>query len=507
MEDERLSALDTAFLCLESPQAPLHLGALAVFRPERPIPPTRLRSLLTDRIQRLPSLRQRVQAAWMPPGSAVWAEDDLFDPDRHLFLHELDTGTRRTGSSRRRLEADQSALASLAGQLMAEQLDLRHPLWQLHLVTGLVAGRFAILVKLHHALADGLRAVEFGVGLLDGFADQRPESPEPRTGGTDRFRPSLMGAARTAAALATRPDRALAGLARGVASLPGTVRQTADALGIASAVLGSARLGALPIPMRSRSPINTSLPSPMAALPGPATATPARADRRLALLHLDANDVRQVRKRHGGTDNDVLLAVISGALREWLVKQGHRAERVNLRALIPVSRRSRGDHANRGNVLSGYLCDLPVGEEDPLTRLREIRTSMDRNKAAGFTRGPGAFAVLANQLPAAVHRMASPLVRHGAGLLFDTMVTNVPLPSRPMSLAGARLEEVYPIAPLAPGQPLGIALSAYQGRVHVGLHADRQALPDLHHLADAVPAALAGLAAGLTEPASTDSAA
>jgi hypothetical protein len=115
---------------------------------------------------------------------------------------------------------------------------------------------------------------------------------------------------------------------------------------------------------------------------------------------------------------------------------------------------------------------------------------MDRNKAAGPTRGAGAIPVLADRVPAAVHRVAAPLARHGAGLLFDTMVTNVPIPARQLSLAGAPLKEVYPIVPLAHGQALGIALSPYRGRVHIGLHADRQAMPDLHRLADAVPAAL-----------------
>jgi WS/DGAT/MGAT family acyltransferase len=216
--------------------------------------------------------------------------------------------------------------------------------------------------------------------------------------------------------------------------------------------------------------------------------------RGLALLRLDVSTVRQVRKRHGGTDNDVLLAVVTGALRDWLADQGHHAESLNVRAFIPVSRRSRGNNPRRGNVLSGYLFDLPVREQDPLARLRQIRVAMDHHKAAGFARGPGAIPVLADRMPAAVHRVAGPLARHGAPLLFDTMITNIPIPARGLTLAGAQLREVYPIAPLARGQALGIALSAYQGQVHVGLHADRQALPDLRRLAEAVPAALAGLA-------------
>jgi WS/DGAT/MGAT family acyltransferase len=238
-------------------------------------------------------------------------------------------------------------------------------------------------------------------------------------------------------------------------------------------------------------PQTTALAIPMITTP---VAQRPAADRRLALLRLDVGTVRQVRKRHGGTDNDVLLAVVTGALRDWLAGQGHRAENLNVRAFIPVSRRSRTNDPRRGNVLSGYLCDLPVQETDPLARLRQIKITMDRHKAAGFARGPGAIPVLADRMPAALHRVAGPLARHGAPLLFDTMITSVPIPARGLTLAGAQLQEVYPIAPLARGQALGIALSAYQGRVHVGLHADRQTLPDLHRLAAAVPAALANLA-------------
>lgn len=492
MQDERLSALDTAFLCLESTQAPMHLGALAVFEPERPIAPERLVEVLCDRISRLPVLRQRVRPAWLPPGSAVWEEDGYFRLERHLQVHQLDATADDPDA--------QDTLTALAGELMAEPLDLSRPLWQLHLVTGLPDSRFAVLVKLHHALADGLRAVELGVGLLDGIPAMLPAAPAPLALPTAPAPPaaSLVDLARSAAGLATRPDRLLGCLARSsasvVSSLPGVVRQAADAVGIASSVLSSARLGALPATIGR-------------ALPGGAPATssvPAnsalarRGDRDLALLRLDVNAVRQVRKRHGGTDNDVLLAVIAGALRDWLSHRfSHRPEAVNLRALIPVSRRSRADDRRRGNLLSGYLCELPVEEKDPVARLHKIRTTMERNKAAGFGRGPGALPVLADRVPAAVHRVTAPFARRGANLLFDTMVTNVPIPGLPLSLDGAKLREVYPIVPLAHGQAFGIALSAYQGRVHVGLHADRQAVPDLNRLAAALPKALATLSSSI----------
>ncbi|NJC73880.1 DUF1298 domain-containing protein [Planosporangium thailandense] len=509
MDRERLSALDTAFLCLESPQAPLHLGALAVFQSPRRVQSARLLAVLGERITRLPHLRQRVRPMLLPFGAPVWAEDPAFDLSRHLHLHKLDRG----GSA---------ALARLTEELMAEPLDLNRPLWQLHLVTGLGAGRFAVLVKLHHAMADGLRAVELSVGLLDGYSDRLPVAPAVPAAAdhapAGRLS-SVVATARAAAGAAVRPDRLLAGLARSAVGIPGAITQAVSTVGIASSIVACARLGALlspaltAPPSLSTAPIPTdpsSLTAPLNGGPAALAGTPAlptagtaasrgsAANRRLALLKLDVGAVRQVRKRHGGTDNDVLLAVVTGAIRDWLAEQGHRAESLNVRAFIPVSRRSGANGPRRGNLLSGYLCDLPIQEEDPLDRLRQVRSAMDRHKAAGFTRGPGAIPVLADRVPAAVHRVAGPLVRHGAPLLFDTMITNVPIPARGLTLAGAQLQEVYPIAPLASGQALGIALSAYQGRVHVGLHADRQTLPDLRRLADAVPAALASLVSRTT---------
>ncbi|WP_343870909.1 wax ester/triacylglycerol synthase family O-acyltransferase [Dactylosporangium roseum] len=439
VDDERLSPLDTAFLRLESPGAPMHLGALAVFHPRERVPPGRLAALLGERVARIPAMRQRVRTTWLPPGGAAWAPDPAFEMSRHLHVHRLRRGT---------------AMAAVAGELMAEPLDLDRPLWQLHLLTGLSEGRFAVLVKLHHAMADGLRTVELGLRLMDGRTDGGPARPEPADA------PALDGAAGGAVRLA----RALGQAAETVAG----------SVGIATSVLSHVRLAAL-------------LPSAVDH------ARPSATARRLVLVRLDTRDVRRVRRLHGGTEHDVLLAVVTGAFRQWLTANDQCPERLGIRAFIPVSRRSRTTGPKRHNVLSGYLCDLPIEQPDPVTALRTVRTTMDRNKAAGFSRGPGAFPVLADRMPAPAQRLTVPLLRRAGPLLFDTTITNVPIPARPMTLAGAPLRHVYPIAPLAHGQALGIALSTYRESVHIGLHADDRAVPDLDRIADGIPAALAAL--------------
>jgi WS/DGAT/MGAT family acyltransferase len=432
MAATQLSGLDTAFLCLDSSSTPMNLGALALFAPPQPVHPTRLTELLRARAERIPRLRQRVRSSLLPPGNARWVDDPGFDAADHIHAHHLHR------------PHDPAQLTDTVADIMAERLDPSRPLWELHVITGLPGGWFAVLPKLHHALADGTAALTVGLGLLDGLGDvvAQPQAP-CSTGG--------LGVGDTLRALGS------------------SAQQAVD---IAGSVLRSAR----PAPPTS----------PLIA--------PSAGERRLATARLDIQDIKRVRQRHGGTTNDVLLAVLAGALREWLLARGDQPDGLELRALIPVSQRGRARGRNAaGNQLSGYLCDLPVGEPDPVRRLATVRAIMDSNKEAGPGRGPGALPVLADRVPAAVHRVVMPMVGQCAPLLCDTVVTTVPLPGVPLAFDGAELREIYPVVPLAPGHALGVAFSPYRGTVHVGLHANGRALPDVDLLADALSGTLDSL--------------
>lgn len=421
MAATQLSGLDTAFLALDSRSTPMNIGALAMFAPHQPVHPARVADLLRTRAQRIPRLRQRVRASLLQP-VARWVDDPNFDVTDHVHSHHLHR------------PHDAGQLTDLVADIMAERLDPAKPLWEVHVITGLPGGWFAILPKLHHALADGAGALTLGLGLLDGF--EPATEPEPQ------------------------PTVAPPGLRAMLRELGESARQAAD---IAGSVLRSAR----PAPQQS-----------------PLLATDSRAERRLATVRLDLRDIKQVRARHGGTTNDVLLAVLSGALREWLIGRGDRPDGLSLRALVPVSQRCRGRGTKpAGNQLSGYLCDLPVDEPDPVRRLATVRAMMDGNKIAGPGKGPGALPVLADSLPAALHRVVMPMVGQCAPLLCDTVVTTVPLPSVPLKFDDAELREVYPLVPLAPGHALGVAFSPYRGTVHVGLHANAAVIPDVDQLA------------------------
>ncbi|MEV5976482.1 wax ester/triacylglycerol synthase family O-acyltransferase [Streptomyces sp. NPDC052114] len=421
-----LAPLDLAFWNMETAEHPMHLGALGVFEADGPHAAQRATGLLAARADAVPGLRMRIRSVWLPVGGSTRVPVSAFDPLEHVRLAEPVTDFH-----------------AAAGELMRRQLDRDRPPWEAHVLPGADGTSFAVLFKFHHALADGLRALTLGAALLDP-ADLPPSRPRPPAPAVSRW--------------ALADPRRLPGLVRGTAAEVGQV------LGIGTSV-ARATLGA-----RSCDALTSS-----------ATGT-----RRTAGVVLDLDDVHQVRKAVGGTVNDVLIAVVAGALRRWLDERGDCSEGVEPRALVPVSRRRPRSAQPPGNRLSGYLVRLPVSDEDPLVRLRRVRTAMDRNKEAGPERGAGAVALLAEHVPPLGHRLGGPLLAQAARLLFDVLVTSVPLPGIALRLGGCRLAEVYPFAPLAQGQSLAVAVSTYRGQVHFGLIADAAAVPDLELLAQSV---------------------
>ncbi|MEU1515016.1 wax ester/triacylglycerol synthase family O-acyltransferase [Streptomyces sp. NPDC005811] len=436
--DDLLAPLDLAFWNIESPEHPMHLGALGVFAAQSPTAGAHAADLLAARAAAVPGLRMRIRDVWRPfdpvlpldlrrplaIGGAVRESDPDFDPHRHVRLH-----------------APTADFQTAAGRLMERPLERDRPPWEAHVLPGEDGLSFAVLFKFHHALADGLRALTLAAAVLD---------------------PMDLPAARP------RPAEPARGLIPGVRRLPellrGAVSDVGRALDIGASVAVS-RLG-----VRST----------------PALAAPPTGTRRTAGVVLDLDDVHRVRKVVGGTVNDVLIAVVAGALRSWLDERGDGSEGVRPRALIPVSKRRPRTAHPQGNRLSGYLIRLPVDDPDPLGRLAQVRTAMDANKDAGPGRGAGAVALLADHVPALGHRLGGPLVSQAARLWFDILVTSVPLPSLGLKLGGNPVTEVFPYAPLARGQSLAVAVSTYRGRVHYGLVADGEAVPDLDRFAHAL---------------------
>lgn len=442
---ELLAPLDLAFWHLESDAHPMHLGALAVFAPggARPPGPDGRLELLGTRAAAIPRLRMRVRDVLLPVGGAAWSVDKDFDVHRHVKRVRLPEAETAGGG-----EAGFMAAATrLAGELMEQPLRRGLPPWEMYVIGGAPDGPFAVLVKLHHALADGMRAVAIGAGIFDEIASLAGRSrPGPAAG---RVRPV--------------PPRSWMPGPRQVAGLAlGRIEDLGRAFGVGASLVRASRLDLRGAPALTASSSGT---------------------RRLATADLDLEAVQRIRRAAGGTSNDVLLAVVAGALRRWMLERGEPLPGADPRALVPVSRRRPGGAAAaNGNRLSAYLLGLPVGEPDPWERLRAVRGAMDRNKSAGPLRGAGAVAVLADQLPSLAHRFGAPLAGSAARMLFDVLVTSVPLPRSALSLGGCPLRALYPMAPLARGQSLAVALTTYGGTVQIGLVADGKALPDLERL-------------------------
>ncbi|MFF2850978.1 wax ester/triacylglycerol synthase family O-acyltransferase [Streptomyces sp. NPDC058001] len=453
MTTDLLAPLDLAFWNIESAEHPMHLAALGVFTADAPGTAEHAAELLAARAATVPGLRMRIRDVRVPVGGAAREPAPGFDPLDHVHL-----------------AAPAADFHAAAGALMERPLDRGRPPWEAHVLpgTGPSGTSFAVLFKFHHALADGLRALTLAAGLMDptGLTDAAPARPSPRPADVAPRRGIRLPGLGSVTPGDLDP-RKLPG------RLLGTVADVTRALDIGASVARATW------DVRS-SPALTSRPT---------------GTRRTAGVVLDLDEVHRVRKAAGGTVNDVLLAVVAGALRRWLDERGDGSAGVLPRALVPVSRRRPRSAHPQGNRLSGYLVRLPVDDPDPLARLRTVRTAMDRNKDAGPHRGAGAVALLADHVPALGHRLGGPVVAQAARLLFDILVTSVPLPSLGLRLGGCPLAEVYPLAPLAHGQALAVAVSTYRGRVHYGLVADARAVPDLDGLAGALRAELALLTA------------
>ncbi|MDX2538463.1 wax ester/triacylglycerol synthase family O-acyltransferase [Streptomyces scabiei] len=435
MTSDLLAPLDLAFWNIESAEHPMHLAALGVFTADSPTVGAHAAELLATRAAAVPGLRMRIRDVWVPDvrlplafGGATREPVADFEPFDHVRLH-----------------APTPDFHEAAGRLMERPLERGRPPWEAHVLPAADGASFAVLFKFHHALADGLRALTLAAAVMDPV-----EMPAPRP------RPA-------------EPPRRLLDEVR---KLPDLVRGTFSDLGRALDIGASVA--------------RTTLDATLAARSSAALTSGASGTRRTAGVLVDLDDVHRIRKTVGGTVNDVLIAVVAGALRRWLDERGDGSEGVAPRALIPVSRRRPRTAHPQGNRLSGYLMKLPVDDPDPLGRLRTVRAAMDRNKDAGPNRGAGAVALLADHVLPLGHRLGGPLVSQAARLWFDILVTSVPLPSLGLRLGGCPLAEIYPLAPLAHGQSLAVAVSTYRGSVHYGLVADAEAVPDLERLSRAV---------------------
>jgi diacylglycerol O-acyltransferase len=445
---ERLSTLDASFLYLEEPDTPMHVsGVLILDKP--PGGMDALAKLVEARLSLVPRYRQRVAEVPGHLANPVWVDD----PDFDIAYHVRRSGLPRPGT--------ENQLLDVVSRLTSRPLDRSRPLWEAYLVEGLTGNRVAVVTKTHPALVDGLSAIDLGQVLLD----VAPDAPAPEP---IEWRPRRVPSGRQLLVQAldeyARRPSAIVDTALGAVT---DVRATAARLtGVAGGLLRTARSTILSAP---HSPLNTSIGR----------------QRRVAVARAELADVKRIRKGQGGTVNDVLLTVVTGALREWLLSRGEPVVAgTSVRALVPVS--LQDDDSSRGDRVSSYLVDLPVGEPNPRVRLTRLSYAMRGVAAHGQSVSADNLIALTGFAPPTLHALGARAARGLSRRLFNLVVTNVPGPQVPLYAAGSQMLEVFPFVPLARGQGLSIGMTSYNGRVFFGLNADRDSVGDVDVLADLI---------------------
>ncbi|MFL5273899.1 MAG: WS/DGAT/MGAT family O-acyltransferase [Anaeromyxobacteraceae bacterium] len=451
---ERLGNLDAMFLDLEDRTSHMHVGAVMVYEGRAPSYAELLASIAA-RLDRVPRYRQRLAFVPFGTGRPVWV--DAADLD--LEYHVRHTALPPPGG--------EEPLRKLAGRLFAQRLDRGKPLWELWLIEGLGEGRFAVLSKTHHCMVDGLS----GVDLATVLHDATPERSAPPAAPPWMPRPAPGGPALLAAAVRDQLTHPLE-LTRDALrpETPGR-KMLRELVGGVKPLLHISQLGPAP---------ESSLNQPI----GP--------HRRWETLSLDLAAVKRVRAALGGKVNDVILAAVAGALRTLLQARGE-TPAGDLRAFVPVSVRRPEDRGTYGNQVAAVFCPLPVGEPDPVARLRRVSAAMDDVKERRQAVGALALTHLREFAPPTLAAQAARLA--GSTRWFNVVVTNVPGPQEPMYLLGRRLLACYPVVPLARFQTIGIALLSYCGAIDVGLLGDADRARDLPLLARALRDAVDELAA------------
>jgi WS/DGAT/MGAT family acyltransferase len=269
------------------------------------------------------------------------------------------------------------------------------------------------------------------------------------------------------------------------------VRRPESVVDVARGAAADVRSAATRLQAASRGLLRTARSAVFAPPPSPLNA-PIGRQRRVAVARIDLDVLKAVRAAHGGTVNDVLLAVVTGALREWLLSRGQAVvASTSVRALVPVS--VQGEDLDPGPRVSSYLVDLPVGEPNPRMRLTRLSYAMRGIAAHGQAVGADSLIALTGFAPPTLHALGARAARGLSRRLFNLVVTNVPGPQVPLYAAGSRMLEVFPVVPLARGQGLSIGMTSYDGRVFIGLNADQDTVADVDVLADLIEQEVDGL--------------
>jgi diacylglycerol O-acyltransferase len=449
---EHLSTLDAGFLEAEDSDRHVSLAVGGVSVIEGPMPDyDSLTAAIAERILKVPRFRQILRTHILDLGPPEWVDDPHLDVTHHI---------RRAALPH---PGDDEALYRFAADVMERRLDRERPLWECWIIEGLAGGRWAMLMKIHHCIADGIATMHMFSGLSDG-------------GEGDTFATEIRAANEPSERPFRLPSVSLNPLnwASGMWHLA-TSATSAAALAVEGAVEITGGL------------LRPAAPSSLA---GPITTM-----RRYSAARVSLADVAEVCRTSGVTLNDVALAAITDSFRAALVRRGEQPRRNSLRTLVPVSIRSNDALDATDNRVSVMLPFLPVEKEDPAEQLRAVHRRLNRTKASGQRQAGGIFVAAVNVIPfpltAWAVRALTRLPQRGV----VTLATNVPGPRKRMQIMGREVVLVLPIPPIALQLRTGIAIVSYVDELVFGITADYDAAPDVDELARGIEQAVARLLA------------
>jgi len=433
---ERLSIHDQSNLWAEAPDTPMHIIAVLQLEPEPFVDEDghlnldEIRRRIARRMDRAPRLRQMVRPGSVLTGPPVWIDEVGFDLGRHVRAETIPA------------PGGEAELLQVVARIDEERLDRSHALWQLWLLTGLSNGRVVMVLKLHHAIADGLAAVQLMAPLFDFTADGRGDNA-PAQPWQPETPPGRWGLMRdNAASKARRLTRGLARMRR-----PVDVWRAWGTMAYAYRfVLAQAR----------RAP-RCSINQPI----GP--------HRRLAVFRIPLDEAKGAAHAHGGRVNDLLLALVAGGLRALLLQRGERIDGLKLLTSVPVSMRH---DANLGNEVGAIIVPLPIGAADTSDRLAAVVSATEAAKRAqSAAAGVMAFSLISRL------GLARLLSRHQR--FVNLFITNVAGPPMPVDVLSGRLLDVIPVTPIAGNCTLGFGALSYNGCLAIAAVADADQVPDL----------------------------
>lgn len=441
----------------------MHIGGVMIF--EGPAPDINmLKTHIKSRLHLVPRYRQRLVWAPFQAGRPFWVDDPEFNLSYHVRASALPA------------PGNDEQLERMCARIFSQRLDRQKPLWEMWVVDGLAGNRFAMILKTHHSVVDGIAGVDVGTVLLGiepttKIDESQPWHPSPLPTTGEMLEKGVREASQAPMAIAKRAYN--------------LVRDQDSARAELSEFLGGATKAVSElIDDAPRTPLN-----------GPITQ-----HRRFRLVRNSVDDFKQIKKLLDTTLNDVVLAVTSDALGRWLRYRYFPTDGLKLRALVPVSTRPkkrRGEDTHTGNDLLAMRGYLPVEEMDTLKRLSYVKNSMDGLKRSNQAVAADALTAVQNFAPPTVLAQASRL--NFSTRIFNLLVTNVPGPQLPLYLLDRQMIDAFPIPFLAENHRVAIAVLSYNGRLNFGILADYDAVPDVQVIADGISDARDDLLAATAE--------